>query len=180
MRCHQELVLAEFENVFFKILLGHILYMDAYLGILMVELIKPNSQAKAGAQKRFYLNNRLNAPLNIKENWTIFYAFSLEIHPFWRLKSVKGGGRVVRDAVLWLCFKLPIWSYQGHYLRESKRYLFYLHTTSKNEIQICSNKHEMKSAHFSESNPADRNIISYIKNITRVLMLFIKRYGGKR
>ena len=68
MRCHQELVLAEFENVFFKILLGHILYMDAYLGILMVELIKPNSQAKAGAQKRFYLNNRLNAPLNIKEN----------------------------------------------------------------------------------------------------------------
>ena len=28
------------------------------------------------------------------------------------------------------------------YLRESKSYLFYLHATSKNEIHICSNKHE--------------------------------------
>ena len=51
------------------------------------------------------------------------------------------------DAVLWSCLKLPIlyiWSYQGHvrYLRESKRYLFYLHATLKNEIHICSNKHE--------------------------------------
>ena len=41
------------------------------------------------------------------------------------------------DGVLWLCYKLPIryiciWSYKGHvrYLRESKSYLFYLHTTS--------------------------------------------------
>ena len=33
---------------------------------------------------------------------------------------------------------------KGHacYLRESKSYLFYLHAASKNEIQICSNKHE--------------------------------------
>ena len=39
---------------------------------------------------------------------------------------------------------LSIWSYKGHvrYLRECKSYLFYLHATSKNEIQICSNKHE--------------------------------------
>ena len=39
---------------------------------------------------------------------------------------------------------LSIWSYKGLvcYLRESKRYLFYLHVTLKNEIQICSNKHE--------------------------------------
>ena len=39
---------------------------------------------------------------------------------------------------------LSIYSYQGHvrYLRETKSYLFYLHATSKNEIHICSNKHE--------------------------------------
>ena len=39
---------------------------------------------------------------------------------------------------------LSIWSYKGHvrYLNESKRYLFYLHATSKNEIHICSNKYE--------------------------------------
>ena len=63
----QVLVLVEFENLFFNILLGHILYMDAYLGILRVELIKSSSQAKTGAQKRaFYLNNKLNVPPNIK------------------------------------------------------------------------------------------------------------------
>ena len=39
---------------------------------------------------------------------------------------------------------LSIWSYKGHVrcLRESKSYLFYIHVTSKNEIHICSNKHE--------------------------------------
>ena len=39
---------------------------------------------------------------------------------------------------------VSIWSYKGHvrYLRESKSYLFYLHATSKNEIHICTNKHE--------------------------------------
>ena len=39
---------------------------------------------------------------------------------------------------------LSVWSYKGHvrYLKESKRHLFYLHATSKNEIHICSNKHE--------------------------------------
>ena len=53
-------------------------------------------------------------------------------------------GRVFWDAVLWLCFRLSIWSYKGHvrYLRESKSYLFYSHATSKNKIHICSNKHE--------------------------------------
>ena len=39
---------------------------------------------------------------------------------------------------------LSIWSYQGHirYVRESKSNIFHLHATSKNEIHICSNKHE--------------------------------------
>ena len=39
---------------------------------------------------------------------------------------------------------LSIWSYKGRvcYFRESKSCLFYLYATSKNEIQICSNKHE--------------------------------------
>ena len=39
---------------------------------------------------------------------------------------------------------MSTWSLQGHvrYLRESKSYLFYLNATSKNEILICSNKHE--------------------------------------
>ena len=49
--------------------------------------------------------------------------------------------------MLWLCFKFPflyIWPYKRHlhYLRESKSYLLYLHATLKNEIHICSNKHE--------------------------------------
>ena len=48
--------------------------------------------------------------------------------------------------MLWLCFRLPIclFGHQGHvrYLQESKGYLFYFHATSKNEIHICSNKHE--------------------------------------
>ena len=49
--------------------------------------------------------------------------------------------------MLWLCFKLPICLFgltkdTFVFLRESKRYLFYLHATSKNEIHICSNKHE--------------------------------------
>ena len=60
--------------------------------------------------------------------------------------SKEGGGYVFCDAVLWLCFKLlfSIWSYQGHvhFLRGNKSKLFYLHATSKNEIHICSNKHE--------------------------------------
>ena len=39
---------------------------------------------------------------------------------------------------------LSICSYPGQvrYLREGKSYLFYLHVTSKKEIQICSNTHE--------------------------------------
>ena len=44
---------------------------------------------------------------------------------------------------------LSIWSYKGHVrnLRVSKSYLFYLHATSKNEIHICSNKHETGLVH---------------------------------
>ena len=30
----------------------------------------------------FYLNNRRNAPLNLKEIFTFLYAFTLEIHSF--------------------------------------------------------------------------------------------------
>ena len=46
--------------------------------------------------------------------------------------------------VMLLIAYLSIWSYKGHarYLREIKSYLFYLYVTSKNEIHICSNKHE--------------------------------------
>ena len=53
--------------------------------------------------------------------------------------------------VMLLIAYLSIWSHQGHvrYLRESKSYLFYIHATSKNEVHICSNKHETGLVHHS-------------------------------
>ena len=41
-------------------------------------------------------------------------------------------------AMLYIVY-LSVWSYQGHVLYLN---LYYLHATSKNEIHICSNKHE--------------------------------------
>ena len=60
--------------------------------------------------------------------------------------SKEGGGYVFCDAVLWLCFKLLFFYLvipgTRPFLRGNKSKLFYLHATSKNEIHICSNKHE--------------------------------------
>ena len=72
-----------FENLFFTILPGHILYMECPFGhsngtTYKVQLSSKNRRAKAV----FHLNNRLTAPLNFKEVGTLLYAFSLEIHSF--------------------------------------------------------------------------------------------------
>ena len=60
------------------------------------------------------------------------------------------------------------------YLRESKSYLFYLYAISKNEIQICSNKHETGLV------DAPRPVVEKDKSmttgatVTRLLLLFQK------
>ena len=58
--------------------------------------------------------------------------------------------RAFWDAVLRLCFKLPIFylailETRPLFKRKQKLYIYiyiFLHATSKNEIYICSNKHE--------------------------------------
>ena len=94
--------------MFFTILPGHILDMECPFGHSYGRIYKAQLSSKSRrSEVTFNLNNRLNALLNLKEISTLLYAFSLEIHPFKLLKSVKGGGREFWDAVLWLCFKLP-------------------------------------------------------------------------
>ena len=92
----------------------------------MVELIKPSCQAKEGAQKLFfYLNNRLNAPLNLKNEH--FATHFIRNTPVLALKIGKRrwtcflGRRVM--VMLYIAY-LSILSYQGHvrYIRESKSY----------------------------------------------------------
>ena len=62
----------EFYNLLFTFLSDTFYTWNAHLGTRKVELIKPSFQAKASAQKLFfYLNNRPNAPQNIKEIRTL-------------------------------------------------------------------------------------------------------------
>ena len=72
-----------FANLFFTILPGHIVYMECPFGHSYGKTFK----AKLSSESRriesvFHLNNRLNAPLNLREILTLLYAFSLEIHSF--------------------------------------------------------------------------------------------------
>ena len=101
----------------------------------------------------FQLNNRLNAPLNLKKNnWTLLYAFSLEIrvHPFKLLKSAKGGGGGVgvyfgppcNGFALHCHFVYLVIPGTPPFLRESKSCSFHLNANAKSEIHICSNNHE--------------------------------------
>ena len=72
-----------FENLFFTILPGHILYMECPFGHSNGTTYKAQfSSEKWRTEAVFHLNNRLTAPLNFKEVRTLLYAFSLEIHPF--------------------------------------------------------------------------------------------------
>ena len=72
-----------FENVFFTILPGHILYMECLFGHSYGRTYKAQLSSKSRRTEAvFHLINRLNAPLNLKEILTLLYAFLLEIHPF--------------------------------------------------------------------------------------------------
>ena len=57
-----------FENVFFTILPGHILYMECSFGHSYGRTNKAQLSSKSKRTEAvFHLNNRLNAPLNLKE-----------------------------------------------------------------------------------------------------------------
>ena len=72
-----------FENLFFTILPGLILYMECPFGHSYGRAYKAQLSSKnRRTEAVLYLNNRLDAPLNLKEIRTLLYAFTLEIHPF--------------------------------------------------------------------------------------------------
>ena len=72
-----------FENLFFTVLPGHILYIECPFGHSYDRTYKAQLSSKSRRTDAvFHLNNRPNAPLNLKEIKTLLYAFSLEIYPF--------------------------------------------------------------------------------------------------
>ena len=77
----------------------------------MVKLIKIRNRAKISSKTRriegvFQSNNRLNVPLNLKENCELKCAFSRKIHAFIHLKLSKGVC-VFMAARLSLCVEEP-------------------------------------------------------------------------
>ena len=65
---------------------------NAHLGTHMLELIKPNCQAKTGAQKLvFIFNNILNSPLNLRGIWRVLNAIFIRNTPVIALKICKRG-----------------------------------------------------------------------------------------
>ena len=75
-----------FENLFFIIILGHILYTKCPFGHSYDRTYKAQLSSKSRRTKAvFLLNNRLNAPLNLKN---IF----IRNTPVLALKISKGGG----------------------------------------------------------------------------------------
>ena len=102
-----------FENLFFTILPGHILYMEGAFWHSYCRTYKAQLSHKSmRTEAVFHLNSRLNAPLNIKRHLNTFILIYTRNTPVLALKISKwgggGGGRVFWDAVLRLCFKLPI------------------------------------------------------------------------
>ena len=71
------------ENLFFTILPEQILYMECPFGHSYGRTYKALLSSKSRRTEAVsHLNNRLNAPLSLKEIRTLLYAFSAEIHPF--------------------------------------------------------------------------------------------------
>ena len=72
-----------FENLFFTIFPGHILFMECPFGHSYDRTDKAQLSSKSRhTEAVFHLNDILNAPLNLKEISTLSNTFSLEIHPF--------------------------------------------------------------------------------------------------
>ena len=97
-----------FENLFFTILPGHILYMECTFGNSYGRTYKAQLSSKSRGIKAVLCSSKLK---NFKRNLNTFIRIFFINTPVLALKSVKrggGGGRVFWNAVLWLCFKLPI------------------------------------------------------------------------
>ena len=78
----------------------------------MVKLIKIRKRAKISNKTRriegvFKSNNRLNIPLNLKENCALKCVFSRKIRPFILYKIIKRGVCVFMAARLCSCVKEP-------------------------------------------------------------------------
>ena len=70
-----------FENLFFIILPGHILYMECPFGRLYGRTYYAQFSNKYGPTEAvFHFNSILNVPLKLKENCTLKYAYSRKIH----------------------------------------------------------------------------------------------------
>ena len=87
-----------FENLFFTILPGHILYMECPFGHSngitdKVQLSSKNRRTEAV----FHLNN--NCSSKLQRSLNTFIRIIIRTTPVLALKSVKGGGRVFWDAV---------------------------------------------------------------------------------
>ena len=99
-----------FENLFFTTLPGHILYMEGAFWHSYSRTYKAQMSSKSmRTEAVFHLNSRLNSPLNLKRHFNTFIRIFTRNTPVLALKiSKRGDRRVYWDAMLWLCFKLPI------------------------------------------------------------------------
>ena len=63
------------KKLFLIILIGHILCIKYPFGNLYANLLNSVVKQNRRTEAVFHLNNRMNGPLNIKENCTLKYAF---------------------------------------------------------------------------------------------------------
>ena len=91
-----------FENLFFTILPGHILYIEGAFWHSYGRTYKAQLSSKSmRTEAVFHLNSRLNAPLYLKRHLNTFIRIFTRNTSVIALKiSKKGGGRVFWDAVL--------------------------------------------------------------------------------
>ena len=90
------------ENLFSQFFQDTFYIWNAHLDTRMVELIKTSCQAKAG-EAVFHLNNKLNAPLNLKEIGTFFIRIFSRNTPVLALKISKRGVCVGGGGGEWAC-----------------------------------------------------------------------------
>ena len=135
-----------FENLFFTILPGHILYMECPFGHSYGRTCTAQLSSKSRhTEAVFHLNNRRSSKLKI--NLNTFIRIFIRNTPVLALRISKWGvgvyfGRPCYGYALNCLFVYLVIQGTCPFLREIKSYLFYLYVTSKNEIHICSNKHE--------------------------------------
>ena len=81
-----------FENLFFTILHGHILYMECLIGHPCGRTYRAQLSSKSRhTEDVFHLNNTLDAPLNLKRNLITFIRIFIINTPVLALKFNKRG-----------------------------------------------------------------------------------------